>query len=386
MTDTVAVGALPRAEGPYSIKRHGVTITNCDAEPVQTPGCIQDHGALLVLRPGDLTIVQASENSERWLGQAVVALLGKPVSHVLGEEGQRRVRDCVRDEPIERNPLYLFTLPARGAVPPPWTSRLMELVVSRAERLAELNADLSRSNEELDAFAYVASHDLKEPLRGIHKYAHQLLEDATVLNDEHRRKLEALLRLTIRMDALLDSLLHFSRVGRTALELEATDLDEVVKEAVEMVAGRTTAATVDLRQPRPLPATICDRVRIREVYVNLIANALKYNDHPRKRVEVGHIPPGEDAARPNCPPGAEAHTIYYVRDDGIGIAERHCEQVFLMFRRLHGRDDYGGGSGAGLTIVKKLVERHRGQVWLDSVVGLGTTVYFTLPAGETVTA
>jgi len=262
----------------------------------------------------------------------------------------------------------------------------MELVVSRAERLAELNADLSRSNEELDAFAYVASHDLKEPLRGIHKYAHQLLEDATVLNDEHRRKLEALLRLTIRMDALLDSLLHFSRVGRTALELEATDLDEVVKEAVEMVAGRTTAATVDLRQPRPLPATICDRVRIREVYVILIANALKYNDHPRKRVEVGHIPPGEDAARPNCPPGAEAHTIYYVRDDGIGIAERHCEQVFLMFRRLHGRDDYGGGSGAGLTIVKKLVERHRGQVWLDSVVGLGTTVYFTLPAGETVTA
>ena len=111
---------------------------------------------------------------------------------------------------------------------------IMELVIVRAERLAGLNADLARSNEELDAFAYVASHDLKEPLRGIHKYAHQLME-AEPANEEERRKLDGLMRLTLRMDSLLDSLLHFSRVGREELTLEQVDLNDVLADAIEMV-------------------------------------------------------------------------------------------------------------------------------------------------------
>ena len=112
---------------------------------------------------------------------------------------------------------------------------VMELVVSRAERLAELNADLTRSNDELDAFAYVASHDLKEPLRGIHKYAHQLLESAQALDSENRRRVDALMRLTLRMDSLPDSLLHFSRVGRTTLELEVVDLTTLLDEDYDTV-------------------------------------------------------------------------------------------------------------------------------------------------------
>jgi chemotaxis family two-component system sensor kinase Cph1 len=256
---------------------------------------------------------------------------------------------------------------------------VMELVVGRAEQLAELNADLARSNEELDAFAYVASHDLKEPLRGIHKYAHQLLEEASVADEEHRKKLEGLMRLTLRMDSLLDSLLHFSRVGRVALELESTQLDDVVAEAIEMVETRTADATTEVVIPRPLPRVSCDRIRVREIFVNLLSNALKYNDKPSKRVEVGYIAPHEAAPRPRAPAGAEAHTIFFVKDDGIGIPHKHFEQIFKMFRRLHGRAEYGGGTGAGLTIVKKLVERHRGQVWLESTPGVGSTFYFTLP-------
>ena len=242
---------------------------------------------------------------------------------------------------------------------------VMELVVSRAEQLADLNADLSRSNEELDAFAYVASHDLKEPLRGIHKYAHQLLEDAGTLDEEHRRKLDGLMRLTLRMDSLLDSLLHFSRVGRAALQFEATDLNEVLADAIEMVGSRSDEGRAEFATPRPLPTALCDRVRSREILVNLLSNALKYSDKTEKRIEIGAILPGEAHDRPGCPEGAAGHTIYYVRDDGIGIHPRHAEQVFKMFKRLHGRDEYGGGTGAGLTIVKKLVERHRGHVWLD---------------------
>jgi chemotaxis family two-component system sensor kinase Cph1 len=259
---------------------------------------------------------------------------------------------------------------------------LMELVVNRADHLADLNAGLTRSNDELDAFAYVASHDLKEPLRGIHKYAHQLLEDEAVAGEEHRRKLEGLMRLTVRMDGLLDSLLHFSRVGRTALQPEVTDLNEVLAEAIEMVGARTTDGQSEVIVPRPLCHLLCDRVRCREILVNLLSNAFKYTDQAVKRIEVGFIDRLEAHPRPGCPDGSAGHAIFYVKDNGIGIHPKHHGQVFKMFKRLHGRTEYGGGTGAGLTIVKRLVERHRGQVWLDSAPGAGTTFYFTLPLQE----
>ncbi|MBC7414854.1 MAG: GAF domain-containing protein [Herminiimonas sp.] len=259
---------------------------------------------------------------------------------------------------------------------------IMELVVSRVDQLADLNAALIHSNDELDAFAYVASHDLKEPLRGIHKYAHQLLEDAVVAEDQDRKKLEALMRLTVRMDGLLDSMLYFSQVGRSALQLEETDLNEVLVEAVEMVGARTADGQSEVIIPRPLPRVRCDRMRFREILVNLLSNAFKYTDEAAKRIEVGFIDRNEVHSRPRCPDGSAGHAIFYVKDNGIGIHAKHHDQVFKMFKRLHGRNEYGGGTGAGLTIVKRLVERHRGQVWLDSEPGTGTTFYFTLPLQE----
>ena len=257
---------------------------------------------------------------------------------------------------------------------------IMELVIVRAERLAGLNADLARSNEELDAFAYVASHDLKEPLRGIHKYAHQLME-STPANEEEKRKLDGLMRLTLRMDSLLDSLLHFSRVGREELTVEKVDLNEILSDAIEMVGSRTDDNTTQIIAPRALLQIMCDRVRVREVLVNLLSNALKYNDKPIKRVEVGYVEAQEEAAlRSSFPDGTEGQTVYYVRDNGIGISPRHFDQVFKMFKRLHGREEYGGGTGAGLTIVRKLIERHNGLVWIESVPEEGTTFFFTLSA------
>ncbi len=259
---------------------------------------------------------------------------------------------------------------------------LMELVVGRAAELSELNNDLTRSNEELDAFAYAASHDLKEPLRGINKYAHQLLLEANLDDQEQRRRLNGLMRMTLRMDSLLDSLLHFSRVGRVALELEPTDLNELLSEALEMVGSRTLDPKVEVVVPRPLPRLRCDRVRTREIFVNLLSNALKYNDKHDKRIEVGYVEPGGDAPPPGTPPDAVRHTIFVVKDNGIGISTKHFGHVFKMFRRLHGREEFGGGTGAGLSIVQKLVERHEGQVWIDSLPGAGSSFYFTLPAGE----
>lgn len=259
---------------------------------------------------------------------------------------------------------------------------VLELVITRNERLADLNADLTRSNEELDAFAYVASHDLKEPLRGIHRYAHQLLESAEAVGGEHGengQRLESLMRLTLRMDSLLDSLLHFSRVGRMELEFEPADLNAVVADAIEMTGARRSDSHCSIEVPRPMPVVQCDSVRVCEIYSNLLANAMKYKRQAEARIELGYIGADESTERPNAPTTTTGQDIFYVRDHGIGIAERHYEQVFRLFKRMHGRDEYGGGVGAGLTIVQKLVNRHGGRVWIDSSLGVGTTFYFTLP-------
>lgn len=243
---------------------------------------------------------------------------------------------------------------------------IMELVLSRADQLAELNVDLTRSNEELDAFAYVASHDLKEPLRGISKYTHQLLESAASAGGETRKRLEGLMRLTLRMDTLLDSLLHFSRVGRATMQFQPVDLNEVVEEALEMVAARRQEVPTVIHIAKRWPTIVCDRMRAREIFVNLLSNALKYNEQPQREIEIGY--------RANDTRGP----VFFVRDNGIGIAPRHFDTVFRMFTRLHGRDAFGGGSGAGLSIVQKLVEQHLGSVWLESTPGAGSTFYFTL--------
>ena len=287
----------------------------------------------------------------------------------------------------------LFVESVRGRSQP-WTSieieaalrlRLLalEFVITRAERLADLNADLTRSNEELDAFAYVASHDLKEPLRGIHRYAHQLLESTAAIDGDNRRRVENLMRLTLRMDSLLDSLLNFSHVGRMELELEDSDLNEVIAEAIEMVGARRPENLCRIDIPRALPTMRCDPLRVREIYSNLLTNALKYKQHADAHIEVGYIAAEDPTRRPNAPADAAGLIILYVKDNGIGIHQQHYEQVFRLFKRMHGRDDYGGGVGAGLAIVQKLVQRHGGSVWLDSSLGVGTTFYFTLPAIST---
>lgn len=245
---------------------------------------------------------------------------------------------------------------------------IMELIVSRADHLAELNVDLTRSNDELDAFAHVASHDLKEPLRGIAKYAHQLLDSAVSEDEDARKRLDGLMRLTLRMDSLLDSLLHFSRVGRAVLQFEMVDLNEAVEEALEMVAARRQEVPTEVRIPVRLPIVECDRMRVREIFVNLLANAMKYNVRPQRDIEIGWR---TDPSR---------GVVFSVRDNGIGIEPRHFDLIFKVFKRLHGRETFGGGSGAGLAIVKRLVEQHHGTVWLESQLGEGSTFHFALSA------
>jgi len=247
----------------------------------------------------------------------------------------------------------------------------------RAADLARLNAELTRSNDDLDSFAYVASHDLKEPLRGIHNYSVFLLEDyADKLDEEGQSKLQTLVRLSQRMESLIESLLQISRVGRQDIVISEYNLNVLVAEVIDLLAPRLEQTGTTLSVPQPLPTLRCDPVRLREVYNNLLTNAMRYNDKSEKHVEIGVVP--TDMLSPKGLVSSKDFSIMYVKDNGIGIDSRHHESIFRIFKRLHSQDKYGGGTGIGLAIVKKMVEKHDGDLWIDSTPGHGTTFYFTI--------
>ncbi len=242
--------------------------------------------------------------------------------------------------------------------------------------------ELIRVNRQLDDFAYIASHDLKEPLRGIHNYSNFLLEDyADKLDEEGQSKLKTLTRLTQRMEDLINSLLDFSRLGRVNISHETTNMNDVLSNVLDTLHVGLESEKIEIRIPKPLPSIACDPVLIGEVFSNLISNAKKYNDKPEKWIEIGYQ---DSSEMDNLPTALKSHQIpgysivFYVRDNGIGIREKHLNSVFRIFKRLHGRDKYGGGNGVGLTIIKKIIERHHGEIWVDSCFGEGTTFYFTL--------
>ena len=252
---------------------------------------------------------------------------------------------------------------------------VLSIVLRRVAELAQLNAELESSNVELDAFAYIASHDLKEPLRGLHNYAHFLIEDyGDKLDSEGQAKLQTLIRLTQRMETLIDTLLHYSRIGRVDLVIQQADLNMVLREVLDRLAMSIEQQQVQVRIPRPLPTIQYDAVSLGEVFYNLILNAIKYNTKPEKWVEIGY----QELAPPSSPDASGAPYTFYVRDNGIGIQEKHFETIFRIFKRLHVRDQFGGGTGAGLTIAKKIVERHGGRIWLESTLTVGTTFFFTI--------
>ncbi|RCS41173.1 GAF domain-containing protein [Bremerella cremea] len=249
-------------------------------------------------------------------------------------------------------------------------SGLMELLSLRAAELHRLNEELAKINADLDAFAYAASHDLREPLRGIKQtiflLQHELGES---INDATDSRLKSLSKLASRMDELVQGLLRLSRVGQANLEFEKVSLRELVEEAVEMVVGRPTPQGIEIVIAGET-LLWADYLCLRELFTNLISNSLKYNTSEIKRLEIGVL---EDHHLANS-----KETVLFVRDNGIGIALEAQQDVFQIFRRLHLPDQFGGGSGAGLTICKKIVDRHGGEIWIESEPGLGSTFLFTL--------
>jgi PAS domain S-box-containing protein len=237
-------------------------------------------------------------------------------------------------------------------------------------KLDQITMELQRSNEELNDFAYTVSHDLKEPLRGIVNYTDFLIQDyGSKLDKTASETFDALKQMATHLNNLIESLLYYSRIGRSEFEFTAVDLNKVVQQAITALKVLIKEKQAEIVITTPLPIVECDPTRLIEVFQNLLSNAIKYNEN-KPVIAIGCQVQAE---------GELPQTIIFVRDNGIGIEERNYAKIFKIYKRVHSIHRFGEGLGLGLTIVKKIISRHRGNIWLESKPGAGTTFYLSLP-------
>jgi len=246
-------------------------------------------------------------------------------------------------------------------------TNLENKVKERTAQLAEANEALGVKNKELDDFTYIVSHDLKEPLRGVKAFTKLLMEEYSgKLDKEGKEHLKIISESSSRMTGLIEDLLNLSRIGRIKNIEPDIDLNELLSDVKKNLAYSLEEKKVDLKIAGNFPQLMCDRIRISEVFSNLVSNAIKYSRKDQRPViEIGY----SDKA---------GFYEFYVKDNGIGIEKEYYDKVFQIFQRLHAKGEYEG-TGAGLTIVKKIIENHGGRIWVTSEVGAGSTFYFTLP-------
>jgi light-regulated signal transduction histidine kinase (bacteriophytochrome) len=245
-------------------------------------------------------------------------------------------------------------------------ARHLAMQAELEEKVAERTAALEASNKELEAFSYSISHDLRAPLRAIDGFIQILQRHATQLDDEGKGYLDRVSKNAKDMGQLIDDLLAFSRLGRTSLEKRPVALSPLVQMALEQLRPEMEGRAVDL-SVAPLPVCQGEPVLLEQVFVNLIGNALKYSrGRQPAHIEVGCL---QD-------PGSR-ETVFFVRDDGVGFDMQYAGKLFGVFHRLHRAEDYEG-TGVGLAIVQRIVQRHGGRVWAEAETGKGATFYFTL--------
>ncbi len=242
--------------------------------------------------------------------------------------------------------------------------RTLELVVAN-EQLHRMTEDLVRSNKELEQFAYVASHDLKEPLRMVTSYV-QLLSQRyrDKLDQDANEFIDFAANGATHMYQLINDLLAYSRVGTRGNPFELVDCEEVFHKSISNLKVAVEESGAEVTHD-PLPKIVADFAQLEQLFQNLIGNGIKFHGEESPRVHVSASPNGD-------------HWVFSVRDNGIGIDPEYKDRIFVIFQRLHGKDRYPG-TGIGLAVCKKIVERHGGRIWVESEPGKGATFYFTLP-------
>ena len=240
------------------------------------------------------------------------------------------------------------------------------IVLRKAEELAELNAELTRSNKELESFSYSVSHDLRAPLRHIVGYA-EMLKDAaaTQLSPKAERCVNTIIESSEYAGKLVDKLLAYSRMGRAELQLTRVDMNVLFQETVRDVVRDHRDSEIQW-QIASLPTVDADLIMLREAVRNLLDNAVKFT---RSRAPaVIEVNSAEQ----------DGEFVFTVRDNGVGFDQQYAGKLFGVFQRLHRIEDYQG-TGIGLANVRRVMERHGGRTWAEGVEGAGATFYFTLP-------
>ncbi len=250
---------------------------------------------------------------------------------------------------------------------------LEDSVNARTRELTESNQRLVAANDALEGFSYSVSHDLRAPLRAIDGFSGLLLEEhASGLDQEGLSFLNAIRTNIGKMSQLIDDLLAFSRIGRVELKRTDLDMEEIARTAYNELEPATAGRCIEFRL-RPLPRAKADAAMMKQVFVNLFDNAIKYSaPTPKALIEVeGRI--------------VDDEAVYLIKDNGVGFDMKYVGKLFGVFQRLHGASEFSG-TGIGLSIVKRIITRHGGQIWAAGKPGEGATFGFALPLQEVANA
>jgi signal transduction histidine kinase len=316
-------------------------------------------------------LILADYNLPQWKGMDALDILCRegldvPLIVVTGYLGEEKAVDCIKQGAAD------CVLKDHLARLPTCVHRALEEKQLRDERrqsekeMAGKAAELARSNAELEQFAYVASHDLQEPLRMIANYTQLLAERYRGRLDTQADKYIAYsVDGAVRMQALIQDLLKFSRAGRAEIEPRATECRTLVEQAATnlQAAIEESGAAVSWNG---LPVVMADPSQLTQVFQNLIANAIKFHGAEIPVIQIDAEKKGHE-------------WVFTISDNGIGIPAESWQDIFVIFRRLHTRDEYAG-NGIGLSICKKIIERHGGRIWIEAQPAPGCCFKFTLPA------
>jgi PAS domain S-box-containing protein len=386
----VHVHLIPDREGKREV---AIRVRIARQEPV--PGTERAHvqamleaspDAVAMLDPFTLEYLYMNPAGERMLQRSLAELLAKGPT-VLFPEGRRSSRELAAhyQSLVDQSPKpaidEVVYVRGDGSLLPVIASRHAHRIDGRwvviitvrditrrrqaEEELARRVAELTRSNEELEQYAYVISHDLAEPLRMITGFCRLLTKrHPGGLDDEAREFLGYVTGGADRMKRMIDDLLAYSRAGRPDGQMQRASLDRALDEALENLRQSILDANA-LIEREPLPEAVCERVGLVHLFQNLVGNAIKFRGAQPPVVRVSVLEEGDQ-------------WTFTVADNGIGIAPQHFQRIFMVFQRLHTREQYEG-TGIGLAICRKIVERHGGRIWVESEPGRGTAFRFTLP-------
>jgi len=385
-TETAELTALPVAQEAQSGPLHFLLVEDSpvDVELVER-GLRRagfDFTFAVVQTPEDFTrelqatrphVVLADYNLPHWRGMEALEIIARecldvPLILVTGALGDMTAVDCIKDgatDYVLKGALTRLPIAIRRAL----QEKSLRDQRQRAEDdLARKVEELARSNRDLEQFAYVASHDLQEPLRMVAAYTQLLAERYRGKLDENADKyIGYAVEGALRMQTLILDLLAFSRVGQTETDHKHGECNAAIDNALanlrSAIEENGAVVTND-----PLPSVAINSTQLVQLFQNLIGNAIKFRGKESPVIRISAESQG-------------ATWLFAVADNGIGVSPQYKDKIFVIFQRLHTREEYSG-NGVGLAICKKIVEQHGGRIWVESEVGCGATFHFTLPASE----